>query len=402
MNKDVLDLIDSDYNAPTIPVTHDAGPLGILPKLSSRQVKLTSRLAQLDKNQGPAKAIAWLESAIGTAIDTGTPDVVWRASGLRRSGMIAELYWPRLSTRLAFGLATPLAHAVVDRLLGFQRLPEEERLPVSPVEWGILTYVVAESLDRLFKLPAGPLGPWDAAIERVGPDPFDIEGLGRVITLRWPITIGSIQGVLRLWLPETLIARWLISEPPPLSLADPELSKRTEMLTSGWRAEVGSLLGPRGLKTIRVGGVLPLSHAVLSGTPSSPVGPVALVLDVHESGGRFQILTKAVPQSGGAMLLVVAPIRHETRPREGIALPPIESREKPEATGDVPVTLVVELGRVNLTLSRLADLKPGDVVELGRHSREPVELTSGGRLVARGELVQIDTELGVRITNVFL
>ena len=69
---------------------------------------------------------------------------------------------------------------------------------------------------------------------------------------------------------------------------------------------------------------------------------------------------------------------------------------------DVPVTLVVELGRVNLTLRRLADLKPGDVIELGRHSREPVELPSGGRLVARGELVQIDTELGVRITQVFL
>ena len=66
-----------------------------------------------------------------------------------------------------------------------------------------------------------------------------------------------------------------------------------------------------------------------------------------------------------------------------------------DSATDVPVTLVVELGRVNLTLGRLADLKPGDVVELGRHSREPVELTSGGRLVARGELVLIDTELGV-------
>jgi flagellar motor switch protein FliN/FliY len=68
----------------------------------------------------------------------------------------------------------------------------------------------------------------------------------------------------------------------------------------------------------------------------------------------------------------------------------------------VPVTLTVELGRVNLTLHRLADIKPGDVLELGRHAKEPVELTSGGRLVARGELVQVDTELGVRITHVFM
>lgn len=69
---------------------------------------------------------------------------------------------------------------------------------------------------------------------------------------------------------------------------------------------------------------------------------------------------------------------------------------------DVPVTLTVELGRVNLTMGRLADLKPGDVVELSRHSRAPVELTSNGRLVARGELILIDTELGVRVTSVFL
>ena len=69
---------------------------------------------------------------------------------------------------------------------------------------------------------------------------------------------------------------------------------------------------------------------------------------------------------------------------------------------DVPVTLTVELGRVNLTVSQLADLKPGDVVELGRNSRAPVELTSGGRMVARGELILIDTDLGVRVTSVFL
>ena len=69
---------------------------------------------------------------------------------------------------------------------------------------------------------------------------------------------------------------------------------------------------------------------------------------------------------------------------------------------DIPVTLTVELGRVSLPLRRLADLKPGDVLELGRHAREPVELTSGGRTVARGELVQIESELGVRVTHVFL
>jgi flagellar motor switch protein FliN/FliY len=106
----------------------------------------------------------------------------------------------------------------------------------------------------------------------------------------------------------------------------------------------------------------------------------------------------------------------EPRPRDPILVSAKENRtmsQPTSATGpsspateasplDVPVTLTVELGRVNLTLSRLADLKPGDVIELGRHSRAPVEMTSNGRLVARGELILIDTDLGVRVTSVFL
>ena len=71
-------------------------------------------------------------------------------------------------------------------------------------------------------------------------------------------------------------------------------------------------------------------------------------------------------------------------------------------SGDAPVTLTVELGRVSIPLDRLVKLAPGDVLELGRHTREPVELTSGGRLIARGELVRVDTELGVRVTQIFL
>ena len=72
------------------------------------------------------------------------------------------------------------------------------------------------------------------------------------------------------------------------------------------------------------------------------------------------------------------------------------------ASPDLPITLTVELGRLTLTLSKLADLKPGDVLGLMRSATEPVELTSGDRLVARGELVQIDQELGIRILQVLI
>ncbi len=72
------------------------------------------------------------------------------------------------------------------------------------------------------------------------------------------------------------------------------------------------------------------------------------------------------------------------------------------ASADLPITLTVELGRLSLSLSRLANLKPGDVLGLMRNSTEPIELTSGDRLVARGELVQMDQELGVRILQILI
>jgi flagellar motor switch protein FliN/FliY len=173
---------------------------------------------------------------------------------------------------------------------------------------------------------------------------------------------------------------------------------------------------PQGLKRLRVGGVLPLSESRLSGTPSSPNGSVDLVLDVEGGAGRYRIATRPVPDSGGRLLRLEDRPRIDPHPREPHVAPVKESRSmsQPSAPNgpstqaaensplDIPVTLAVELGRVNLTMSRLADLKPGDVVELSRHSRAPVELTSNGRLVARGELILIDTELGVRVTSVFL
>jgi flagellar motor switch protein FliN/FliY len=240
-------------------------------------------------------------------------------------------------------------------------------------------------------------------VDRVGPDPLDCSGLGRVVTVRWPLTLGRVEGSLRLWLPEVLVARWLAAAPGPPADA-PGWSARHPELSGTWRAEAGQLVLPRGVRTLRVGGVLPLAGSGLCGTPASPAGSICLTMPLTSEGSVYRIPAEPLPQSSGGLLTVTGPLRQEPTPREAIPVSatPANPSADAGAPADIPVTLVVELGRVNLSLGRLADLKPGDVIELGRHSREPVELTSGGKLVARAELVQIDTELGVRVTNVFL
>ena len=83
------------------------------------------------------------------AVKLGRPEIVWRASGLLRPGLIAQLRWPELGTRLALGLEVPLAHAVVDHLLGYDRPLAESRLQLTPVEWGVWSYLLIRALNAL-------------------------------------------------------------------------------------------------------------------------------------------------------------------------------------------------------------------------------------------------------------
>jgi len=64
---------------------------------------------------------------------------------------------------------------------------------------------------------------------------------------------------------------------------------------------------------------------------------------------------------------------------------------------DSPVVVRVEIGTVTLTAREWAALGPGDVLETGLRIAEPVVLRIGGREVARGELVDVEGEVGVRI-----
>jgi len=67
------------------------------------------------------------------------------------------------------------------------------------------------------------------------------------------------------------------------------------------------------------------------------------------------------------------------------------------AVGDVPVVVRVEIGQARMAARDWAALVRGDVVTLGRRLGEAVVLRIGGVVIARGELVNVDGEVGVRI-----
>lgn len=67
---------------------------------------------------------------------------------------------------------------------------------------------------------------------------------------------------------------------------------------------------------------------------------------------------------------------------------------------DVEMTLSVELGRTSMPVRDLLSLAPGSVIELDRAAGAPADLMVNGRLLARGEIVVVDEDYGLRITEI--
>ena len=67
---------------------------------------------------------------------------------------------------------------------------------------------------------------------------------------------------------------------------------------------------------------------------------------------------------------------------------------------DVPMTLTVELGRTSKLIQEILGFGEGSIIELDKLAGEPVDLLVNGKLIARGEVVVIDENFGVRITEI--
>jgi len=67
---------------------------------------------------------------------------------------------------------------------------------------------------------------------------------------------------------------------------------------------------------------------------------------------------------------------------------------------DIKINLHVELGRTSMNIKEILELGRGTVLELDRLAGEPVDLFANGKLIARGEVVVIEDNFGLRVTNI--
>lgn len=74
-----------------------------------------------------------------------------------------------------------------------------------------------------------------------------------------------------------------------------------------------------------------------------------------------------------------------------------EENRQDDFIGDIPVELVVEMGRKRMLLRDIAKLKTDDIVDLEQTIEAPLNIVVGGKLLARGELVKVNGRIGLRI-----
>jgi len=120
---------------------------------------------------------------------------------------------------------------------------------------------------------------------------------------------------------------------------------------------------------------------------------------------------EADPGNDAAELPVPA---EPVEPTESVELLELEAQAEPASGGgpvaaashdltavlDVPVELAVEIGRTRMTIRDTLGIAPGSLIALDRVAGEPVDLLVNGRRIARGEVVAIDEEFGLRVTEV--
>lgn len=68
---------------------------------------------------------------------------------------------------------------------------------------------------------------------------------------------------------------------------------------------------------------------------------------------------------------------------------------------DVPLVVSAELGRTKMLVKEILKLGEGSIIELDKEAGQPVDILINNKLIARGEVVEIDGNFGVRLTEIY-
>ncbi|MDT4989353.1 MAG: flagellar motor switch protein FliN [Micromonosporaceae bacterium] len=132
--------------------------------------------------------------------------------------------------------------------------------------------------------------------------------------------------------------------------------------------------------------------------PGNVTDPTIAIAALVEAGGVLVPLSDGSTVRGMVGLLVTDAA--EASARGALAGTGGSPRSGLDLLHDVEMEVTAELGRTRMSVRELLSLSPGTVVELDRAAGGAADLLVNGRLIARGEVVVIDENFGIRITEI--
>jgi flagellar motor switch protein FliN/FliY len=132
--------------------------------------------------------------------------------------------------------------------------------------------------------------------------------------------------------------------------------------------------------------------------PGNVTDPTIAIAALVEAGGVLVPLSDGTTVRGVVGLVVTDAA--ETPARAAVAGSGAGPRSGLDLLHDVEMEVTAELGRTRMSVRELLSLSPGTVVELDRAAGGAADLLVNGRLIARGEVVVIDENFGIRITEI--
>lgn len=333
--------------------------------------------------------------------------------------------------KIIFDIDPNLCSLAIDRLLGGSGEPSRMVRPWTDVETGILSYPMLKVLAHIGQgLQTGHemALTLDQIISSLDDVRGTIEAGATYHQIGYRLDFGRRIGYGRILLPDALLTEHFRTVPDPETPTPQQLaSMRKNVQSISTRRHQLRVVGahldvtPEQMREIEPGDIIVLENHTLRLEADGIQGGVQLFLDRNQ---KPQMDAQVHNRAGHAQLEIVHFIAH-TQPQEEPMVDDTQASEEhveaadayaddaPQAISEpddnLPETdvllqqtdssVAVELGRIKMTTAQLIRLRKGQMLRLPRGTHDPVNLVVNGQLFAKGELIEVEGELGVRLTQ---
>jgi flagellar motor switch/type III secretory pathway protein FliN len=354
-----------------------------LPRVSSAQLRAAARVRRAFPGVRASAVAAQLSSLINHPVDIDVRRVhVARVELGQRGGVIlfadgARAFAVEVEGELALAAASSLAGGKLPKIARGRSIdPEVMGASAGVAQWLARSTGIDAAIDAIDP-PAAVLQ------AQLGQEALLIECVVRVGVLRSNVRVAVA-------VPELDRTPTMAAMDTLLRLADTPLSLPVVIGHGTARAaELSGLLeGDVVVVEHRLEGCALIAAGATSGTRAVEIEPGR----VRVLAGRVELAAASLPNDNDRAMT------DDTSAT--MQLPALEEGGRlAEDLAELPLVVRVELGSATLAAREWATLAPGDVIALDRRVGDPAFLRIGNRIVARGELVEVDGAIGVRITE---